>query len=186
MTAAEKKKETLSPRKILAGDLQRSEYSRASYRIIVRELETSLEDILKPEYWVNCGDILKGSGLHPFPIIEMIWEDGSRYLELIVIHAAHLSAKVKVLMDVDLSGIPSVKESDKPAKNTKAPENKSKDDDGSEKPDDGKPEYKVKWLSPKLLYGVVRTSDNERMTEGHETKEAAQTWLDDYLKAIAD
>lgn len=187
MTAAAKKESVnLSPRKILSGDLQRAEFSRAHFRVIVTDLETTIDDILKPEYWVNCGATLKGSGQHPFPIIEMIWQDGSRYIELVSIDANNLWAKVKVLRDIDLRGDqrqekPAAKATSSPAKNT--PATGAQDGEGSGE-DDGSP-LEIKYINQHTKFCVVRKSDGERLNEGLETKEAAQEWIEAYNKSMA-
>ena len=187
MTAAAKKQsESLSPRKILSGDLQRAEFSRAHFRVIVTDLETTLDDILKPEYWVNCGATLKGNGQHPFPIIEMIWQDGSRYIELVSIDANNLWAKVKVLRDVDLRG--DVRQEQKkttpPAPATTTPDTGAQDDGAGASEEDGNP-LEVKYVNQHTKFCVIRKSDGERLNEGLETKEAAAQWIDDYNKSMA-
>jgi len=180
MTAAGKKETVnLSPRKILSGDLQRAEFCRAHFRVIVIDLETTLDDILKPEYWVNCGATLKGAGQHPFPIVEVIWQDGSRYIELMVIDANNLWAKVRVLRDIDLT-----KQEERPALE-KARKSLKKKSEASPDPDSDNP-FEIKWVSPSSKYGVIRKSDGERLTEGCESKEAAEQWIEDYNKSMAE
>lgn len=165
--AAAKKADKIEQRKILSGELQRAEFARANFRVIINDIETTLDDILKPEYWVNVGGVLQGNGMHPFPIVELIWADGSRYVEVIVLAARNLYAKVKVLHDVNLSA-----SGDKQAE---AKEVGAAMENGN---------YDIKWVSPATKFAVIRKSDGERLTEGLATKQEAQQWLSNLEKAL--
>lgn len=165
-TAKKTEEKPNQPKRMVGNaDLQRAEFSRAHYRIIIKDLDTTIEDILKPDYWVNVGATLAGTGNHEFPIIEIIWGDGSRYVELIVIAARNLFASVRVLRDVDLN------EDNKKA----ARKEKEAMSQGTG--------YKIEWVSPTVKFSVVRESDGERLTEGLATKKEAEQWLDNLLQA---
>jgi hypothetical protein len=43
----------------------------------------------------------------------------------------------------------------------------------------------IQWKGPKLRFCVVRTTDNERVKEGFQVKEDAETWSREHLKALA-
>lgn len=62
---------------------------------------TTLEQILKPDYWMHVARDLK-----MFDHIEAIVEDGSAYYELLVVSVGRTEARVAVLNKVDLSSVP--------------------------------------------------------------------------------
>lgn len=151
-------------KKLSEFDLVLAEFARPAYRVLVSDPDITLAEICRPEYWANVGLKLKGNGQYPFAIIEMMWADGTRYVELCVVDSGPQWAKVKVLRDVDM---------------TQAMDEVQQIVDQS--PDAG---YEVKYKGPALGWCVIRLKDNQRMTEKNGTKGDAQKWLTDYLKAL--
>jgi hypothetical protein len=71
--------------------LKDTEYFRKSFTILL-ERGTTLDDVLKPTYWVNVGMRLK-----PLQQIFVHPDDGTWYAELIVRSATPRSARVSVV-----------------------------------------------------------------------------------------
>lgn len=162
MTAAAQMKEkaNLNVKKFLQGDLRPGEFAIMTYRIDIPEGWT-LEDILRPECWANIGAMLKDQ---PFPKIECIWQDGSRFVELIVISADRLWAKVHVLRDVDLT------KSMHEARHMHEAVND--------------PRFKIIWKGPSAKYSVIRLSDNTMIHSKAATTSEANAWLTEHIKNL--
>lgn len=145
------------------GDMQLAEFARPAYRILVPENYT-LEDILNPACWANVGETLKGKNNALFPIVELIWRDGTRYIEVIVIAAGRLWAKVHVLRDIDLS--------------------KSTEDVEELHQTQADSRFEVKWKGPTAKFAVTRLVDKEQLHSGFATKDEANMWLSDHIKSL--
>lgn len=91
--------------------------------------------------------------------IEVVAEDGSYFGELYVIQTGRVHAKVAQLMYLELS----------PSEPT---ENEDKD-------------YKVAWKGPHSKWAVIKIGVHDALSKNHQTQEAAQLWLKDYLKTLA-
>ena len=152
--------EQKAPRKLLSGKLKRAEFERTVYRIKPED-GTEFEDIMKPEYWAHVGRVLR-----PFDIIEVLFENGTHYVELVVVDCGDLWAKVAVKTDLNL-----------------ATEKKSADEVREEAV--GNAPYSVAYKGPTVKWAVIRNSDNEYVEKGMATKAEAESWLTNYLKALA-
>ncbi len=153
--------------KVGSHELRRADIARPDYRIVVTNLAVTLDDILRPEYWANVGGLLKEAVKRwPFAVVEVIWDDASRYVRLLVIDADDLWAKVKVIEDVDLSG--SLLEAQELRNNAAL--------NGA---------YTIKRISASAGWGVIRNTDNRTIKSNMGSKEEAQHWLSDLLKAHA-
>lgn len=171
LTAGLKADAAANPRpvyhKLGQADLKRAEVARPDYRIVVRDLSITLEDILRPEYWANVGALLKEAIKRwPFACVEVIWDDASRYVRLLVIDADNLWAKVKVIEDIDLDG--ALEEAE--ALRTTASLNNA---------------YTIKRISPSIGWAVIRNSDQRRLKQNLGSKEEAQKWVEELQKAHA-
>lgn len=155
-----------SGRKLLASHFLRAEYSRPDFRVVLKDNNTTLDDLLRPSYWANVGGLLKAH-TYPFAMIEVVWGDGSRYVRLICIQADRLWAKVKVLEDINL------------AADTAGQTVESAAAEAEEAA-----EFKIEYKGPSLRYCVIRQSDKENIQANLADKAAAQKWLDDHLKAL--
>lgn len=207
MTAPAKKTSeygTKGPRKLNAGDLKRAEVARPDYRLVIKESAITIEDILRPEYWANVGGMFAKDW--PFSIIEVVWEDGSKYLRLIVMECGALYANVKILEVVMLaeqntkelvSYIRSMSGSGASLINVDAPPGEG--DEAGDAGDPGKkaegketksvdnsdkPDFWVEYKGPSAKWSVIRKSDGERIDDGHADRASAQKWLDEYQKAL--
>lgn len=89
--------------------------------------------------------------------IEVFAEDGQYWAELMVLSVGKMEAKVVVLRKIDLQAAPA--------------------------PTLDLGEYEVSWGGPHRKHRVVRKSDKEVIKDGFGTKEEAQLWLADHLKA---
>lgn len=117
---------------------------------------TTLEEVMKPEYWAHIAAELK-AGSH----IEVVAEDGSWFAELFVVHAERLWAKMALLRKVDLVAT--------------ATEVNPADFE----------EFYVKWSGPVSKFRVHRKKDKEVLRDNFETADAANAWLADHKKAMA-
>lgn len=152
--------------KLTQGDLKRAEVARPDYRVIIVNNAITLDDILIPQYWANVGNMLKEAIKRwPYPVIEVIWDDASKYVRLLVIDADSLWAKVKVIEHKDLSG--AMQEAEKIRS------------DASLTTD-----YLVKRVSPSIGWCVIRNSDAKRLKTNLGSREAAEAWLSDFLKSL--
>lgn len=147
-------------RKLTAGKLKRLEFASTTYRIHPED-GTTLDDVLRPEYWAHVGEILR-----PFDKIEVVFDDGTRFTELLVLDTKRLYAKVAVLVDADLTA----------GKKEAADDAKA----AVEKPD-----YTVEYKGSIAKWSVIRASDNERVKDGMASRDEAEQYLKDYLKALA-
>lgn len=147
------------PKKLPPRNLQLAEFARNVFAI-TPEVGTTMEDILEPEYFAHVGVKFK-----PRDIIEVTFEDMSRYAWLIVIDADRLWAKTKVVMDTDLSG---AKAEGAATRTEKSPQL-----------------YEViyKGLNDKWI--VKRLSDGETMKANLANKEEGQKWITEHMKALA-
>ncbi len=165
--AALKKPEPIAkgPRKLLANALVRSEVARPDYRVIVKDLNTTFDDVLRPEYWANVAGLFN-KDRWPYAKIELIWLDGSKYLELLVVDCGPVHAKVRVLSAHDWSKLT---QEDEPESNSEKPQ----------------ADYILKHKGMVKKWCIIRTSDNEIISDGHADKADAQKYLDDYRKALS-
>lgn len=95
--------------------------------------------------------------LKPMDRIEVFEESGKYWAELMVLSTGKMMAKVAVLRKIDLQE-PTAPEMDMV-------------------------EYEVNWGGPHKRHRVVRKSDKEVIKDEFGTKEEAQAWLADHLKA---
>jgi hypothetical protein len=115
-----------------------------------------------PEPGVTSKDLLKpdywmhvSEKLRKGDRIEAIAEDGTWFAEYFVKASSKIEAHVVLIRDVELS---------KPVKKL-----------------DVEPEFMVKHVGGGT-WRALRTKDQAELKTGFKGKEAAQTWLDDYLK----
>lgn len=138
--------------------LQRSEHYFSNYTIVLDAGQT-LEDALKPEFWAHVAKQMR-----QHDIVRIIPEDGSYFVEAVVLRAERLFAMLKVLREIPLVGVTPV-EIEEPA---------SADS------------LTVKWGGPHLKWTVLRKSDGERIKDSLTDKASAELWARDYLNTIAN
>lgn len=119
----------------------------------------SRDDVLSPEYWRHVAAQLK-----PHNEIRVQFEDGSRWMLLLVLDCGGTWAKVKVLHDVVLDD----------ATNKEIEQLREGGDD----------EYEVKYVSPALRYCVVRKADGEYIYKNGQLKEDAEKYLLQFKQAL--
>lgn len=161
MSAVKKESEYGSKgvRKILAGAMKTAPVSRPHYRIVITDLDTTPEDVLHPQYWAHVAETFTRD-TWGFAIIELIWEDGSKYMEVMVVSSGQNFAKVKELRFIDLSG---------------------QEEDGEYT--EQNPDFEVKHRGG-AKWSVIRKADNEVLIDKLSSKIEADKWLDDHLKAM--
>lgn len=162
MSAVKKESEygSKGARKILAGALKRAEVVRPFYRIVIEDLETTREDVLNPQYWAHCSEAFNRD-THVFPIIELIWQDSSKFMQVMVVSSGTNFAKVKEIQFIDLAG--------------------DEVDDGEYTEEN--PDFKVEYRGG-AKWSVIRTADKVVLVDKLTSRVEADKWLDDHLKAM--
>lgn len=148
----------LQPPRLRAAEFERTIYTATP------EHGTVFEDMLKPQYWANVAYKFK-----PGDRIEITAENGDWFAELMVVAAARLWAKVAVLRYVELA-------------EAKLTEGQAASDLVGLDPVD---DYEVKWSGPSVKWRVLRKADNHPLRDGFQTKDEAENWLKDYVKAVS-
>lgn len=121
---------------------------------VTPEYGTPVEALLEPQYWAHIS-----SKLRPRDRIEVDAEDGSYYVELKVVDAGRLYAKVVVLRRCDFTIDAETEEQ--------------------------APDYKIMWAGPHAKWRIVRTKDKGLVKDGLETRQAAELYLASHEKAMA-
>jgi len=138
--------------------LRNAEFERTIYTV-TPEHGTQFEAMLQPKYWANVAYKFK-----PGDRIEVTAENGEWYAELMVIACARLWAKVAPLRFVELTEAA-------PAGEAAAESDPAND-------------YKVGWGGNSAKWRVTRESDKQVLRDKFQTREEAESWLKDYLKAV--
>lgn len=162
MSAVKKESEYGSKgvRKILVGALKRAEVVRPFYRIIVEDLDTTRDDVLNPQYWAHCSEMFNRD-THVFAIIELVWQDASKMMQVMVVSAGANFAKVKEIQFVDFSA----------------------DEKDAFEYTDENPDFKVEYRGG-ARWTVIRLADNQVLIEKLSSRLEAEKWLDDHMKAM--
>jgi hypothetical protein len=119
------------------------------------EVGVTPEQIFAPEFFANVAPRLT-----PYSKIRVRTDDGSWYMELLVLSVGRTWAKCVPLLQVKLT---------------------TEDVDMSQAEDSDK--YKVLFRGPHLKWAVTRKQDGEVLRDQLETKHAAESWLREYIKA---
>lgn len=192
--------------------MQLREYNAVDFRLVA-PADMLIEDLLLPDCWAHVAqkfDVGQNRKGH-FPTIEVIWEDGTRYVRLLVLSYNSNSARVAIIQNTPLVpkdakiekqaeppiGLASPLEAPAEPKQeeTQPTTGKVKDlppaVDGAEEDNPAKTstvythnDFRVGFtaLGNTKAY-VNRVSDNKRMIDGLDNVEAAREWLDDFIKA---
>lgn len=144
-------------RKVTPMDLVRFkgiEYMREHYLCTAHE-NTRPEDLLKPEYWAHVATLMR-----PRSRIEAWANDGTWVAEYVVLEAGRNWARLFMLgshflstRDVALTQVEALSP------------------------------FEITHRGPHSKWSVIRKSDREVMTEGHETQDGAEAWVRERLKA---
>jgi hypothetical protein len=121
---------------------------------VTSEHGTPLETLLDPKYWAHVSAKFK-----PRDRIEVDSEDGSYFIELMVMDAGRLYAKVEVLRKHEF----------KPVEVSAG-----HDDD-----------FEVKWGGRHVKWRVIRKKDRAVLKDGLEDRSAGEVWLAGHAKAVA-
>jgi len=139
-----------------AGRFQQADYFFTTFAVNA-EANTPIEEILKPEWWANVAMNLK-----PMDEIIVRAEDGAYRLHLFVENCGRTWAKVRFVSE------PLIMQTlDTPEVSV------------------GDGEFLVKWFGPHDRYCVLRASDKEKISKGHQTRDAAELWAKEHVKTIA-
>ncbi len=131
------------------------EYERTIYVATAFEA-TTVEDLLKPEYWVHVASKLKA-----WDRIEARADDGTWWAELMVLESGRTFTRVRLLRHYSLTT-----------------------DDVAQTQAGGIVDYIVEWKGPHTKWRVVRTIDNMVVHEGAGSKESANDWLKNHRVAL--
>lgn len=170
MSVAEKPQQydAPAPKKILGRDLRRSDVSRPSYRVLLQDNSITPQDVLRPEFFANVAEMFTKDSW-PYAIVEIIWSDSSKFMEIIVISATRVTAKTHVLRFVDFEKQQENFDGMIYYSNSDAKDHKS---------------YEILWKGSIDKHVIIRLSDKEKLAEGISTKAMANAWLDDYISKL--
>ena len=143
-------KRTVTPARIQQGGYQRNKWD------VVVEAGTTLEDLLRTDFWVHVGGNMK-----PFDTLEVVTEDGTMFAELFVVAQDRTWVKTVVLIYKDLT------------------------EDGKHLPAPESDAYEIKYMGPMAKFAVIRKSDKSKLKDGIESHLAASMFLDAHLKSVA-
>lgn len=143
-----------SNRKLLEGEFGFAEYRRQDL-IVFPAVGTSIDDMLKPDYWVHVASKMKA-----LDRIEVRPSDGQWWAEMLVQVVEPGAVKVMVLRAVDFSRAASPEAQPVP---------------------DG---YTIKWRGA-ARWGVIRDEDKFVLHEGENSREGAEAWLTVHLRKLA-
>lgn len=115
--------------------------------------ETTKDDLINKEYWTHVANKLR-----PLDHVEVVFDDGSKWFEFMVLKANNNEAILKLLHEANFDGEPE---------------------------EDVASEYEVKWGGPVAKFRIVRKSDGRVIEEGISTKEEAYSRLANHQKAVA-
>jgi hypothetical protein len=140
---------------ITEADFKEAEFVRHTY-VVLPPAGTTLDAMLKPEYWVHVSKRLR-----PWDLIEVHSEDGTWFAELIVRSTGTGVARVAVKSHIEFK-------------------------DGSAGMPDGVSlaGHEIKWRG-RAAWGVVRLSDAAVLKSGLATKEDGLVWLTEHLRNLA-
>lgn len=141
-------------RNLHSNSIKPAEYLRQHWRIVV-DHDATLEDLKRPSFWSNVAAMLR-----PGDKIEAVWEDSSRYVELMVLMAKRLEASVMVIIDTERT-----------ADNTTVIDQNVAE------------EYVVSFRGQRAKYSVMR--GKEVVKSGFDTEDEARDWLKGHLQALA-
>jgi hypothetical protein len=132
-----------------------AEFRRTTYSVVT-EGGTTVDEILRPEYWSHVARKLK-----PYDKIEVLAEEGTFYLELLVLRVLTGAVVVKLLNHAELESSPAAGDED--------------------------PDIEIKYSGPIKKYRVTRKSDGKVLAEGEEvaTRQMAEQFVIEYRKALA-
>lgn len=143
------------PKRLSPNSLDGAEYKTKLYRASIPS-DLTMDDILKSEYWAHVA-----GRLSPAEKIECIWEDMTKYAEILVISVGVAWAKIVCLKFVDFNAAQISPD---------APEKKNT-------------EYFIEFQKA-CQWAVYRKSDGQRIHSNCLTEEEAKAWLADFEKAI--
>ena len=139
------------PPKLTPDRFKSAEYTRNIFAI-TPAAGTSVEHLLRPEYWAHVA-----SKLVPHTRIEAISEDNAWFAEYIVLSNGPTSANVKLLRYVSFEA-----------------------KDLAQLSQSSESQFDIIWAGVKARHRVVRKSDKAIIKEGFSTRPEAITWLRDY------
>lgn len=143
----------MATKSLLPNRLQSGEYYRTRYTAMV-EATTNIEDLLEPAYWLHVE-----SKLRPMDTIDVLSEDGSWFVELMVTARGKGWAKVQKLREVKF------------------------DEEASEPAADAK--VFVQWKGPHTKFAVIRKEDSVILKDKFAAKKDAQNWADSHEQMAA-
>lgn len=141
-------------RKIPPNRMNLTQYMRQDWSANAEE-GTTVEDILKPEYWFH-----KASELRPYDRIEVRDEKGHWIAELLVLNVDRSWAKVHLLTLHDLGP-------------------------KAEEPVEETPKFHLVWKGPQRKWTVQRLEDGQFIQEGFDDKHKAREWMIQHERAMA-
>ena len=135
---------------IVRGRFQLKEQGNRDW-IATVEQGTGKEDLLEPSFWSHVS-----AQLTPYDKIEVRWDDGIGYAELLVTGCDRAYAKVHLLRYESLTS-------------TDVSQTQFS-------------KHEIKWRGPVRKWSVIRLSDETSIREELQSRDEAEIWLKDYEK----
>jgi len=142
-------------RKALPGHVRLASFDRHEWRYMPPH-GTTKDMLLDPSFWSHVS-----KGFTVGDKIEVVWEDGTAYMVLLVRDCSRLYAKLGVIHEVHFED--------------RVEPGVSMDLDG----------YEVKWGGPHRKYRVIRKKDNQVMKDMLPSAEDGRKYILDHVKALA-
>lgn len=141
----------MADKQLLPGMIQQAEQVCNRWRITITN-DTSSEDVVKPVFWGHIAKMLRSGD-----IVEVVSEDQTRFMELMVLWSRRTEACVAVLRDQVLKRAAKVEEI--------------------------VGDYQIVFRGQRAKYGVMRGKDVVK--DGFETEDLAKEFLSVHLKNLA-
>lgn len=147
----------MAAKSVARAHFKMAEYDRQIW-VVTPEEGTTPADVMRPDFWTHVAEQLK-----PWHRLEVRGFDGSWMVDLVVLAAGPLWAKVEVIGGPwDFAKISTASKVPVPETN----------------------EFEVKWRGPSLRWCVMRTSDRKPVKEELATKDEAALWLAKHLEMV--
>lgn len=150
---------------------QEESNARQTFYAVITDPNLTVEEVTQEIFWAHHAARFQVGNGNGFPEITLVWEDGSKYVRLLVLSASRLAAKVRVIEVLELSAPAS--QDDEPAA----------EDDAKE--DAGEAPFVYAWKGNNKKHCIIRKADNEIVREGYGSKDEALKELGEMLRAQA-
>ena len=141
----------MSDKQLLPGAIQPAEQVCNRWRVTITN-DTSNQDVVKPVFWGHIAKMLRSGD-----VIEVLSDDQTRFMELLVLYSRRTEACVAVLREQNIKAAAKI--------------------------DEIVSDYQIVFRGQRFKYGVMRGKDVVK--DGFETEDLAKEHLSVHLKNLA-